>query len=467
MSRLMSRPSSRLVVALVLSTAASAVAGRALAADADLIARGKYVATASDCVACHSAPGGAAMAGGLAIPTPIGSIVSTNITPSKQNGIGNYTLEQFDAAVRRGVRADGKRLYPAMPYTSYALLSDDDVASLYAYFMNGVTPAETRPAETSLPFPFNVRLSMAAWNLLFLDGGPFKPDPAQSAEWNRGAYLVRGPAHCGTCHTPRNLFMAESTSQAMAGGDVGFWHAPNVTSDPNSGVGGWTVEELVAYMRDGHAIGKSQAAGPMAEAVDNSLHLLSDEDLKAIAVYLKTIPPVHDPSDTKPVFAWGSPSDDLASIRGVALPQDRDSMTGPQLYDAYCATCHQAEGQGSFEGGLPSLPHNTALGRANTNNLVMVMLEGVHRQPDVLMPGFDKQLSDIQVATLGSYLIQHFGNPAGTVTAAQVAELRAGPAKSMLATIAQAALAVGALVIIGLIILWLRWRKRRGTATQA
>ncbi len=142
-------------------------------------------------------------------------------------------------------------------------------------------------------------------------------------------------------------------------------------------------------------------------------------------------------------------------------------MTGPQLYDAYCATCHQAEGQGSFEGGLPSLLHNTALGRANTNNLVMVMLEGVRRQPDVLMPGFDKQLSDVQVATLGSYLIQHFGNPAGTITAAQVAELRAGPAKSMLATIAQAALAVGALVLIGLIVLWLRWWRKRGTATQA
>jgi mono/diheme cytochrome c family protein len=157
----------------------------------------------------------------------------------------------------------------------------------------------------------------------------------------------------------------------------------------------------------------------------------------------------------------------LPSIRGVALPQDGDAMTGAQLYDAYCSTCHQAQGQGSFEGGLPSLLHNTALGRENTDNLVMVILEGLHRQPDVLMPGFAKELSDTQIATLGSYLVQHFGNPAAKVTVAQVAELRAGPTKSVLVILAQAALAVGALVIIGLIALWLRWRRRRGFATQS
>ncbi|WP_258052053.1 c-type cytochrome [Mesorhizobium sp. INR15] len=415
-------------------------------------------------MACHTAPGGAAMAGGLSIATPIGTIVATNITPSKEDGIGNYTLEQFDAALRKGVRADGKHLYPAMPYTSYALLSDDDVAALYAYFMNGVIPVETRPAETKLPFPFNIRLSMAAWNLLFLDKGPYQPDPAHDAEWNRGAYLAQGPAHCGTCHTPRNLFMAEKTSAEMAGGDVGFWHAPNITSDANSGVGGWTVDELVAYMRDGHAAGKSQAAGPMAEAVDNSLRLLTPEDLKAIAVYVKSIPAVQDAADTQPVFAWGNPSNDLASIRGVALPQNLGAMTGPQLYDAYCATCHQADGQGSFEGGLPPLLHNTALGRENTNNLVMVMLEGLHHQPDILMPGFAKELSDTQVATLGTYLIQHFGNPAAKVDVAQVAKLRAGAVSTILVTIAQAAVALGIIVMLGLIGLWFFRRRRRTVA---
>lgn len=452
-----------IAAALMLTT----MAGAAFAADADQIALGKYIATASDCVACHTAPGEAAMAGGLRLTTPIGAIMSTNITPSKQNGIGNYTLEQFDAAVRKGVRADGKHLYPAMPYTSYALLSDDDVAALYAYFMNGVEPVETRSPATKLPFPFNIRLSMAAWNLLFLDNGPYKPDPAQDAEWNRGAYLVRGPAHCGTCHTPRNLFMAEKTSSEMAGADIFPWHAPNITSDVNSGIGGWSVEELVAYMRDGH-IAKSQAAGPMAEAIDHSFRFLTEDDLKAMAVYLKTVPPVRDPADTQPVFAWGKPSDELASIRGTTLPQDLNTMSGPQLYDAYCATCHQVQGQGSFEGGLPSLVHNTALGRENTDNLVMVILAGLHRQPDVLMPGFARELSDSQVATLGTYLVQHFGNPAAEVTTAQVATLRAGGAISTwLIWAARIGLAVGALVVVGILLFLFSWIRRRARQNEA
>ncbi|KQZ99834.1 cytochrome C [Mesorhizobium sp. Root157] len=463
MSRALSWLLRHAAATLTLSVAFFAVASPAASADADLIARGKYMATASDCVACHTAPGGAAMAGGLPLATPIGAIMSTNVTPSKQNGIGNYTLEQFDAAVRKGVRADGKHLYPAMPYTAYALLTDGDVAALYAYFMNGVEPVETRPPETKLPFPFDIRLSMAAWNLLFLENGPYKPDPAHDAEWNRGAYLARGAAHCGTCHTPRNLLMAEKTSSEMAGGDIGFWHAPNITSDANSGIGGWSVEELIAYMRDGQ-IAKSQAAGPMAEAIDHSLRFLTEEDLKAMAVYLKTVPPVRDAADTQPVFAWGEPSDELAIIRGTALPQDLDTMSGPQLYDAYCATCHQAQGQGSFEGGLPSLMHNTALGRENTNNLVMVILGGLHRQPEVLMPGFASELSDAQVATLSTYLVLHFGNPAGKVTAAQVTTLRAGGASSTwLIWAARIGLAVGALVVVVILLfLFARTRRRAG-----
>jgi mono/diheme cytochrome c family protein len=259
--------------------------------------------------------------------------------------------------------------------------------------------------------------------------------------------------------------MAEQNSRLLAGADLGTWFAPNVTSDDNSGIGGWSVEDLVAYMRDGRAIGKSQAAGPMAEAVDNSLRFMTEEDLKAIAVFLKTASPVRDPADTQPVFAWGKPSDELASIRSVALPSSLDAMSGPQLYDAYCATCHQTQGQGSFEGGLPPLLHNTALGRENTNNLVMVILEGVRRQPDVLMPGFARELSDTQIAALSSYLIQHFGNPAAKVTVGQVAELRAGPKESVLVTIIQAALAGGMLALVGLAA-WLLRRKNSKRIAQ-
>lgn len=435
----------------------------AVGADADMIKRGQYLATAGDCIACHSTPHGKPMAGGLALPTPIGDIIATNITPSKTHGIGNYTLEQFSNALRKGVRADGQRLYPAMPYTSYALVSDDDTKAMYAYFMNGVQAVDATPAQsTSLPFPFNIRLSMAAWNVLFLDSKPFVTDSSKSVEWNRGAYLTRGLTHCSTCHTPRNMMMAENLARELAGGDVGVWHAPNITADANSGIGGWSEQELVDYMQHGRTTDKGQASGPMAEAIDHSLRHLTKEDLRAIAVYIKSVRAVHDAADSRPVYAWGSAKNELNNIRGVPLPKDLNQMTGPQLYDAHCATCHQASAQGSFDGDLPPLFHNTALGRSNSNNLVMVMLDGIQRQAgteETLMPGFRHSLSDQQIATLGTYLIGAYGNPASKVTVDQVKTLRAGGGASNLA---QAGMAVVLLLIIAAILLFMR-RKRRQT----
>ena len=440
------------------------VPGIGHAADAALVQRGEYLAIAGDCVACHTAPGGQKYAGGLALATPLGAIISTNITPSKTHGIGNYTLAQFADALRRGIRADGERLYPAMPYTSYALVSDEDVNALYAYFMNGVAAVDTAPPPTALPFPFNIRLSMAAWNLLFLDRKPFAPDPGKSAEWNRGAYLVAGLTHCGACHTPRNLLMAEKTSENLGGADLGGWYAPNITSDAISGTGGWSEQDLVNYLRLGHAVDKAQAAGPMAEAIDNSLRYMTDSDLHAIAVYLKSVPALRNAADTRPAYQWGAAGDSLSSIRGVALPADRNQMTGPQLYDAYCATCHQSDGQGTSGGGLPSLFHNTALGRTHTDNLVMVILHGVQRPPDapaMLMPGFANELSDRQVATLASYLLQHFGNPAATVTVQQVAQLRSLSPSSSLVDMARAGIVAAAVVIVAIIAFLISRRRRR------
>ncbi len=434
----------------------------AQAADDALVGRGKYLAIAGDCVACHSLPGAKPFAGGLALPTPIGDIIATNITPSKTAGIGNYTEEQFSDALRKGIRADGKHLYPAMPYTSYAKVSDEDVKAMYAYFMNAVQPVDTPTKPTKLPFPFNIRFSMAAWNLLFLDNEPYAANTSQNAEWNRGAYLVQGLTHCSACHSPRNVMMAEVSSKELAGGEVGTWYAPNITSDVNSGVGGWSTEELVSYLKTGEALGKGQAAGPMAEAVDHSLQYLSDADLRAIAVYLKKVPAQRDAGDNQPVYALGKHSDDVASLRGVALPQKGDDMTGAQIYDAYCATCHQAQGQGSFEGGLPSLFHNSSIGRSNTSNLTMVILEGVQRGADKLdirMPGFAHELSDKQIATLANYLTTHYGNPNVKVTADQVKTQRAGGKQSHLAAIAQGAIVVGVLIVVVLIV-WLMRRRR-------
>lgn len=435
--------------------------------DAAAIERGRYLATAGDCIACHSVPGGKPMAGGLALATPLGAIVATNITPSTTHGIGKYTLKQFSDAVRHGVRADGANLYPAMPYTAYAKVTDEDTAALYDYFMHGVAAVDAAPAQaTDLPFPFNIRLSMAGWNLLFLDKKPFVVDTAKSMEWNRGAYLAQGLAHCTTCHTPRNALMAEQLSKELGGADLGTWYAPNITSDIHSGVGGWSQQELVDYLRTGRAANKAQAAGPMAEAIDHSLKHLSDADLNAIAHYVKGVPAIRDKADTQPVTQWGKAGDELASIRGVPLPQNLNKMSGAQLYDAQCASCHQAKGEGSFDGSLPPLFHNSVTGRSNSNNLVMAILDGVERQDGKgshaghLMPAFRQVLSDEQIVTLGNYVQKMYGNPDVKVTAEQVTTLRNGGPASNLIGLARAGIIVGVLVLLALL-LWWRGRRRK------
>ncbi|SDA60196.1 MULTISPECIES: cytochrome c [unclassified Janthinobacterium] len=454
------------LLSLALPVLAADVAGAA-GPDAAAIERGRYLATAGDCIACHSVPGGKPMAGGLALATPLGDIVATNITPSKTHGIGNYTLKQFSDAVRHGVRADGANLYPAMPYTAYAKVTDEDTAALYDYFMHGVAAVDTAPAkQTDLPFPFNIRLSMAGWNLLFLDKKPFVVDTAKSMEWNRGAYLAQGLAHCTTCHTPRNALMAEQLSKELGGADLGTWYAPNITSDIHSGVGGWSQQELVDYLRTGRAANKAQAAGPMAEAIDHSLKHLSDADLNAIAHYVKGVPAIRDKADTQPVTQWGKAGDELSSIRGVPLPQNLNKMSGAQLYDAQCASCHQAKGEGSFDGSLPPLFHNSVTGRSNSNNLVMAILDGVERQDGKgshaghRMPAFRQTLSDEQIVTLGNYVQKMYGNPDVKVTAEQVTTLRNGGPASNLIGLARAGIIVGVLVLLALL-LWWRGRRRK------
>jgi mono/diheme cytochrome c family protein len=434
----------------------------ALPADADTdVRRGAYLAVAGDCIACHVAKAGKPFAGGLAIATPLGVIYSTNISPSKTAGIGNYTVAQFGAALREGKRADGAHLYPAMPYTAYAKLNDADIASLYAYFMRGVQPVDEAAPQTALPFPFNMRFSMAGWNLLFADGKPFVPDVSQNAEWNRGAYLVEGLAHCSTCHTPRNFLMAEETSKMLGGGYVGTWFAPNITSDAISGLGSWSVADVTHYLQTGVAVGKAQAAGPMAEAIHHSFSHMSDEDVHAMAVYLKGVPSVHDAADTQSSASWGKPISDSDQVRGQAWPDDANKLSGAQLYDANCASCHGAKGQGTPDGGLPSLFHNTAVGHVQADNMVMTILQGDPLAQGVAMPAFAEKLSDEQVATLSNYLIDQFGNPSTPkLTVDQVRTMRAGGAPSPLLKLAHIGMAVAVMVLI-LLILLVMWARRR------
>ncbi len=243
---------------------------------ASLIAKGKYLAIAADCGACHTAPDhGAEMSGGYIISSPLGNIVSSNITPSKTAGIGDYTEQDFARAVREGINKQGQHLYPAMPYTSYAKITDSDIHALYAYFMHGVKADDNVPAPTNLPFPFNIRSSMFFWNMLFADAKPFTPAADKSAEINRGDYLVNALAHCDTCHTPRNALMGQNNDQALSGGSLGSWYAPNITPDKQAGIGNWSDAEIAQYLKTGHVAGKAQAAGPMAEAVEHSLQYLS------------------------------------------------------------------------------------------------------------------------------------------------------------------------------------------------
>jgi mono/diheme cytochrome c family protein len=445
-----------------------------------LIERGRYVAVAGDCAGCHTKPdGGKPFAGGYGIASPLGTIVATNITPSKTAGIGTYTETQFAGALRRGVRADGGHLYPAMPYTSYAAMTDADVHALYAYFMHGVAPVDEAPPQTMLPFPFDLRLAMVAWNLLFLDDRRFVPDTTRSPEWNRGAYLTGVLEHCGACHTPRNLLMAEINGKAFAGAPLGSWYAPNITSDPVSGVGGWSNAELVQYLRTGVVHGKGQAAGGMAEAVQNSLQFLTPDDLAAIAVYVKTIPPIRTPTETQPAYAYGGPADFEAALRGEAKQTSGGPIEGgAALFSGYCASCHQPAGGGTPDQSYPALFHNTATGGFNANNMISAILFGVDRtvgEQHVLMPRFDQLsfvqvLSDAQIASIGSYVARQFGNPGLMVTAADVAMVRAGGPVSplvMVATYAVPGLAGATGIVVALIVLLLVRRRRHLPVTPA
>ena len=431
-------------------------------ADGALVEKGRQLALAADCAACHTAPaGGPAFAGGYGIASPLGTVYSSNITPSTKNGIGDYTLEDFSRALRQGVRKDGAHLYPAMPYTAYTRLSDDDTAALYAYFMKSVTAVDRPAPTTGLPFPFNIRASMAVWNALFLDDRRFAPDAARSAQWNRGAYLVDALAHCSTCHSPRNVLMGERGDALLAGGSVGSWYAPNITSDANSGIGAWSGAELVQYLKTGHVHDKAQAAGPMAEAIENSLQHLPDADLEAIATYLKAVP-ARAGGESRPRFAWGEASDSERSQRGL-----KAADAGWRVFSGSCSQCHQPDGTGNAN--YPSLFHNTASGADRPDNVVSTILLGVSRNVAAgpsFMPAFGDhasyvdRLSDQEIADVSNYVFARYGNAAVKVSAADVAVLRKGGRPTLLARLRPLA-APGLVLLAALVVFGVSLRLRR------
>ncbi|AEI37365.1 Gluconate 2-dehydrogenase (acceptor) [Zymomonas mobilis subsp. pomaceae ATCC 29192] len=403
-----------------------------------ILKRGDYLARAGDCLACHR---GASLtaplyAGGFAIASPMGTIISPNISPSKTSGIGNYSEQEFARAIRKGIRKDGAYLYPAMPYTAYAGLTDQDVHALYTYFMQGVAPVDQKPAATTkLAFPFNIRLLMSGWNLLFLHDGPFKNNPKVSDQINRGRYLVDNLAHCSTCHSPRNFFMAESRRRYMTGALVSGWYAPNITPDETGGIGSWSEEEIATYLNTGHVAGKAQAAGNMAEAIEYSLRFLSAADVHAMAAYLKTITPQDHSGTRQSRFSFGTQESadpvliEPITSRTAQAMTDSSSTDGQMLYMNACASCHGRDGQGTADHFYPSLNHNSATGGITANNLIMAILNGVSRKTNdetVGMPAYAGELKDDQIVAVSNYVLDRFGNKAiAHVTASEVADLRA------------------------------------------
>lgn len=423
----MKRLLNTVVMALALTQSAVALADGAID-NADQIKRGEYLARASDCTACHTSTNGPLFGGGFAVSTPFGQIYGTNISSDKQYGIGDWSDDEFVAAVRDGVGKDGQQLYPAMPYDSFTKMKRDDVLAIKAYLMSLPAVHEPTP-KTDLPFPFNQRWGMHFWKLFNFDEGELQADPQQSAQWNNGRYLVEALGHCGTCHTPRNLTMGMDNDKPLAGGDLGGWIAFNITPDRNAGIGSWSEQELVTYLKTGDVAGRASASGPMAEAIEHSLQYLPDSDLHDIATYLRTVKPIADKQQTRPRADWGKPTQDAVLLRG-ATAQQRADNAGAVLFVGNCASCHGADGSGVGKGfhAYPSLFNHTSTGAADSRNVQSVILNGVRRhmtQGEILMPSFATELSDQQIADLTNYISKQFGNPAAaTATAKEVSKLR-------------------------------------------
>src|SRR5579863_458050 len=408
------------------SAAGAEAALQSAAAGASLVKRGEYLARAGDCIACHTADKARPFAGGVPISTPFGTIYTPNITPDPNTGIGRWTDADFVRAMHEGIGKSGERLYPAFPYPEYTRVAERDVLAIRAY-LNTVEPIHYAPPRNELSFPFNLRWLMVVWNLFNFNEGRFVPDPKQSPQWNRGAYLVEGLAHCEECHTPRNFMQGLKSTDRFSGATVSGWHAFNITPDKTSGIGAWGDADLALYLSTGVAPGRANAAGPMAQVVEDSTQYLTDEDLRSIGIYLRSLPPVTG-GETRERDQWGTPAhDDVTTLRGTKIT----TVNGAQLFIANCATYHNWSGQGvgaSAPGGYPSLIHNSVAGAADASNLAMVILHGVERKTkdaDVLMPEFASQLSDDQVAAISNYVTKQFGNPGSTITVDQVAKLRA------------------------------------------
>lgn len=364
------------------------------------VENGRYLARAADCEVCHTAEGGTPYAGGRAFNLPgIGVMYSPNITPDKTAGIGAWTDQQFVKAVRKGISPGWKHLYPAMPYPAYARMSDAEVRDMRAYLAT-LPPSSQKPPENSIRFPFSIRGLMVAWNLLNGPASAYPDDPGKPADWNRGRYLVEGPGHCADCHTPRTATFGLDGSKALGGNVINGWRAYNLTSDKQSGLGAWTDEELAQYLSTGHADGHGTASGDMADVVGHSLRYLSPQDIHAMVVYLRSIPPLHTQADTV--------EHKTPTAGDATLPQ---TTRGGRLYASACSGCHMPDGTGR-QSSFGTITGARSLGADNGRNLVQLLVQGSGMQTTTgvqIMPHFaGGGLSTRDLADIASFVMTHF-----------------------------------------------------------
>jgi len=375
------------------------------------IERGAYLARVGNCAACHTDRGGAPFAGGKGIATPFGTVYASNITPDVRTGIGGWTAGEFWRAMHHGRSRDGRLLYPAFPYPDYTLVSREDSDTLFAYFKS-VQPASQANRAHELRFPFNLQASLAVWRALFFTPGRFEPEPAKSAEWNRGAYLARGLGHCQACHAPRNAFGATNHDLELSGGLIPMqgWYAPSLASPQEAGVQPWSIDEIVALLKAGETP-RAAAMGPMAEVVFRSTQHMSDADLRALAVFLKDIPQ-HAPPTARPLEA---PPDVIA--------------LGRRLYGTHCAECHGENGEGGGT-AYPALAGHRTVTMGTPANLVKVVIHGGFPPTTAAnprpygMPPFGQALTDTEIAAIASFTRSAWGNAAPAVSALDVQRSR-------------------------------------------
>lgn len=431
-------PSTHAVAARIIDDLPARHAAGLDAATRAQVERGRYVARLGDCVACHTGDKSKPLAGGLALRTPFGELHSTNITPDPQTGIGRYTFAQFDRAMRKGVAADGRRLYPAMPYPSYAKVAAEDMRALYAYLMKGVAPVRQANRALALRFPFNQRWGLALWNWAFLDDTPFQPDATRSAEWNRGAYIVQGLGHCGACHTPRGLgFQEKAMSGAgsagryfLAGETVEGWRALSLRAL-------WTPQDTAEMLKTGRNR-YGAVSGNMVDVVQHSTQYMSDGDLLAVGAYLESLPaagrdkPMQVPQPPAPAIARaGPPAADISS----RVPADLYTSRGGLAYLQFCNDCHRSDGAGVRD-VFPPLAGNAALLSEDPSTLVHIMLTGWRSAQTasharvLTMPAF-AQLSDREIAEILNFVRRSWGRADGRAIGAGTVgrmreQLRAG-----------------------------------------